>query len=336
MVGQAGNGVPRYNVDLDIERTYPVRHSLGALEARVFAAHYGRFERNPVSCPGLVIEQGVLEGREVPRAVDRHQGGPESIAGCCQRNGQPDVRAFVGQIAYARHDAAGRYRYLPARYCEAIGMREYRYGPSDCLEVEQRFSHAHEHDVGRLSSEGGQLEVLLDYLVGAEVAKEAKRAGLAECASHGAADLRRQAGRHPAFRIGQQHGLDRRAVAEPQFELDRTVVAGQRLGDRSGEKWLGGQACPFVGGQVAHVGEGSGSPGYPLECLAAAEGGLQGESIRQLRGQKSGGRYVAARLVHLHLFWIWAMSSWMCGLRMPKRMNSWSVSSAFRFSPVAR
>ena len=113
-------------------------------------------------------------------------------------------------------------------------------------------------------------------------------------------------------------------------------VAGQRLGDRSGEKWLGGQACPFVGGQVAHVGEGSGSPGYPLECLAAAEGGLQGESIRQLRGQKSGGRYVAARLVHLHLFWIWAMSSWMCGLRMPKRMNSWSVSSAFRFSPVAR
>jgi hypothetical protein len=99
------------------------------------------------------------------------------------------------------------------------------------------------------------MEILLDYLVGPEVAEKAKGAGLAEGASHGAADLGRQACGHPAFRIGEQHCLDGRSLAESQLELDRAVFAGQGPGDDCREERFVGQARAFSGGKVAHVGK---------------------------------------------------------------------------------
>ena len=66
-------------------------------------------------------------------------------------------------------------------------------GADDRIEVEERLAHPHEDEVGEVAPEGGQpaagVAGLVDDLGDVEVAPEAKLAGGAERAAHGAAGL---------------------------------------------------------------------------------------------------------------------------------------------------
>ena len=96
--------------------------------------------------------------------------------------------------------------------------------------VLQRLAHAHHHDVGDdalvalqvLAQEVLGEPELGDDLAGGQVAAEALVAGGAEAAAHGAAGLRRNAQR-AAVVLGNEHGLDRIAVADVEQPLDGAV-----------------------------------------------------------------------------------------------------------------
>jgi hypothetical protein len=94
----------------------------------------------------------------------------------------------------------------------------------------RRLAHAHEHDAADALARAGHRD-LRDDLAARQLAHEPVTARHAERATHGAADLRRDADAV----AGQQHALDGLVVRKSEQQLER-VIGAVMLGDHGDER----------------------------------------------------------------------------------------------------
>jgi hypothetical protein len=189
----------------------------------------------------------------------------------------------------------------------AVGSDGHR--PADVLEVVERLTHAHQHDVGDLAFARRHQAAILrwgrawpvadrvagdknlgDDLLWSQIAHQALGAGVAERAGQGAADLTRDAQR-AAVGLGNKHGLDLRrpgivpAPLQPQEPFASAVggdLGGSDLGPRQGVG--AGEGGAQVLGNVRHLLERAGAAHVqPAPQLAQAH-------LQLLLGDADGGQ----------------------------------------------
>ena len=146
------------------------------------------------------------------------------------------VDGFVSegrQPADARDDPGGRDGDVPRAEAEPPRIVERLDRGEHSVEVEKRFTHAHEHDVGEPLAGVGEpslrVTCLVDDLRDFQVAPEPEFAGGAERASHGTARLAGDAQGvslpgSSSRRVVHQHRFDERTVREPMECLLRLAV----------------------------------------------------------------------------------------------------------------
>ena len=175
-----------------------------------------------------------------------------------QRDRQVVAWVFLGQAIDGAGQPHRRDGDPPLRDAEALGILRGGQRRQEPVEVGQRLSHAHHHDVAEaFLSRQEQLEPeqLLQNLTGGEVADHAVEAARAEHAAHRAAHLRTDAD-GAAVAIPQEHALDPLAVVEFQEKLLSAVVGLGVLRDRrrpDPEAPL--QLRPQILREVGHVGK---------------------------------------------------------------------------------
>src|ERR1700682_5769916 len=115
-----------------------------------------------------------------------------------ERDCQPALQWFVGELSYLRGESAGRNRDVARTNLETPGGIYDSDGADHVGEVGQRFAHAHEDDVVDLfTARPFHHEELLHDLAGIEIARVAVEAARAKLAAVSAADLRGDANGAP-------------------------------------------------------------------------------------------------------------------------------------------
>ncbi|MNE09515.1 hypothetical protein D3C80_1021890 [compost metagenome] len=174
-------------------------------------------------------------------------------------------RGAVAQGLQLRHDARGRDRDAAARQGDALIVRDDVDGVGDIVQIVERLAHAHEDDVGQAAVFLGRrpfLQVVAGHLDlghdlgGGQVADQFLRAGVAEGAVQGAADLGRDAqGAGPAH-VGNIDGLDLDARRGADQVFARAVPGDLTLDDLGAGQGEGlGQGRAGLLADVAHQGE---------------------------------------------------------------------------------
>ena len=175
-----------------------------------------------------------------------------------ERDRQMVARVFLGQAIDGARQSHRRDGDPPLRDAEALGILRGGQRRQEPVEVGQRLSHAHHHDVaepfiGR--QEQLEPEQLLKDFAGGEVADHAVEATRAEHAAHRAAHLRTDAD-GAAVAIPQEHAFDPLAVVEFQEQLLGAVVGLGVLRDRRRpDPEIPLQLRPQVLREVGHVGK---------------------------------------------------------------------------------
>ncbi len=231
-----------------------------------------------------VVGAGLGQHRQRVPPVDRHQLVAQLVVGGVQGDGEVDRELLAGQPPDARDDADGGEGEAAGRQSE-VGVDPLDRRPRAVV-VGQRLAHAHEDDVGEATRPGRPRgrHHLLDDLAGGELAHEARLAGGAELARHGAAGLGRDAGRHPVG-VGHQHGLHPGPVAQGEEPLDGVAAVGhlsRPLRERRHQRLL--QPAAQARREVGHLRRPTGPAVEPVPDLADSVGGLVGEERRQLLG----------------------------------------------------
>ena len=184
---------------------------------------------------------GVEQRRDVPLAIDRHEGVAHRVRRRVEGDGEQaaDLRAHAGDLG---DDAARRQGDPPARQRDALAVHGDLHRVAHRVEVVERLAHAHQHDVRDqpllvgLASPVGEVvagdEDLADDLGGGQVAHQPLGAGVAERAGQRAPDLARHAER-AAVLLGDVDGLDLVPAGDAQQVLARPVrrdLPGDDLG----------------------------------------------------------------------------------------------------------
>jgi hypothetical protein len=225
-------------------------------------------------------------------AVDGHQLVAQLVVRRVQRHGHGRVHVLA-QPVDERHQPRSRHGDLALGQAEAVVVEQDLQRRQHLAVVGQGLAHAHEHHVGddavilgkivtgRQAARGPAERLrrepdLRHDLGGGQVAREPLRAGRAERAVHGAADLRGDAQR-AAVILGDEHGLDGLALARLGHPFARAVGRGllgdqlRRTDDEHGGQ-LGAQFLAEVGHQREVVDAAPVDPAHHLvgavRCLA--------------------------------------------------------------------
>jgi len=228
--------VHRDEVDVGMIAAEQVGHG-GRVEVRVVhATDHGRFVGDAAPRRACMVACGVHDLRDRPAAVQRDEHVAERVAGRMERDRQRELRAEGRQPADARDDPGGRDGDVPRAEAEPPRIVERLDRGEHSVEVEKRFTHAHEHDVGEplagLGEPSLRVTCLVDDLRDFQVAPEPEFAGGAERASHGTARLAGDAQGvslpgSSSRRVVHQHRFDERTVREPMECLLRLAVVGE-------------------------------------------------------------------------------------------------------------
>ena len=192
--------------------------------------------RRALQAPRVAAAGGDQLGDRV-FAVQRHQFVAQIVAHGVQRDGEVDAELGAGAVHH-RHDAGGGQRDPAAGQGDALVVHHDHHGLGDVVVVVQRLAHAHQHDGGEQArafrpsgwairrSVAGRHELADDFRR-AEIAHQTLRAGVAEPAGEGAADLGGDADRAAILLpVGDVDRLGLLAVAEAEQEFAGVVRAG--------------------------------------------------------------------------------------------------------------
>ena len=268
--------------------------------------------RRPVAA--RVIARGGDDLGHRPAPVERHQDVAQRVARGMERDRQRELRPERGQAPDPGHDPGRRDRDVPGTQPEPAAVVQCLDGGQHPVEVEQRLTHAHEHDVGEplpgRDQPARRRAHLVDDLGHLEVAPEAELAGRTERAADRAAGLARDAQRVALARSGpgrvmHQDRFDEGPVSQPMERLlgqPAIRLAHLGIGDRvEAERRVEGLAQR--GRQRPDVGRGarhhratprrrSGGPGTPARHARRARRSAPPWSGRRSRGRCSQGSRV--------------------------------------------
>ena len=217
----------------------------------------------PPGGPGMVAS-GVDHLSHGPASVERHEHVAQGVSGGVQADRQGELRSERGQPADAGHDARRGDRDMASPEPKALRVGQCRDGLQHPVQVEQRLTHAHEHDVRQASTIERQAARhgahLVDDLRGLEISAEAELAGGTERAAHGAARLAGDAHRVSLAltgpgRIVHEHRLDEGTVGQAvQGLFGQAAIRHAQLGlgqsvEPEGRIQLRAQVC----GQGEHI-----------------------------------------------------------------------------------
>ena len=195
------------------------------------------FERDAPRIIGAgIVGAGLEQLLDPVFLVDRDDLVADLLGHRVQRDGEidPDFRACA---RHHRHHARSAERDPTLAEAEPIAVHHDLQRIAHALEIIQRLAHPHHHDVGQHAPLGlarpfteritGEHD-LPDDLVDREVADQSHRAGVAEAAIEGAADLARDA-QGSAIGVGDEHHLEIVIVVGPQQPLAGAVNGHLRL-----------------------------------------------------------------------------------------------------------
>lgn len=182
-----------------------------------------------------------------------HKLVARGLDGRVKRNGEGELFGKLGEATDSRDNAASGHGEVASADGEAIRVVEHAKSLDGVVEVGKRLTLAHEHDAGHPFSEvAGNMEHLIDHLLGGERSGKAGEAGRAERAAHGATRLRGNAdGEFVA--VGHADGLDGDAVGKLEQILARAVfgdLLDELGGDFEGEGF--GQRLAEARREVGH------------------------------------------------------------------------------------
>ena len=229
--------------------------------------------------PGI-IAAGVEQFGDRVFPVERHQLIAQFVGHRVQRHREvdPELGADAGDH---RHHPRGRQRDLAARDRQPLRVHHDLQRRRDIVVIVERLAHPHQHDVGQLpvllrrrpfAERVARHHDLPDDLGRAQIAHQALRAGMAEAAGQGAADLRGDAQR-AAVAFRDVDGLDLLPVVEAQQPFAGAVDRDARRRDRRPAQLVVlGQSFAERLRQIGHRGEiGDAAMIDPVPQLAGAE-----------------------------------------------------------------
>ncbi len=220
---------------------------------------------------------GGHERLEGVATVDGDELVAQLVVGGMQRDGEVDRQPGGRQAPDARHQPDGRHGEVAGREPEVVVEPVER--GDDAVEVRHRLAHPHEDDVREAPGAGllHRSHDLLDDLAGGELALEARLAGRAEAAAHGAPGLRGDADRG-AVGVVHEDGLHEGAVVELPQPLDGVLAVRRRHRGRLQREGEGVVDLLAQGDrQVGHLRRLDGPPVEPVPHLACPVGRLAGE-----------------------------------------------------------
>ncbi len=208
----------------------------------------GRLRRRVVDAPqdDVLEEELAPRALDVPRArgeevvqgirpVERHEAIAQLVGGRVQADGQVELQRLRREPVDRRGRPPPSTRRSSARrQPEPRRVVEQATGAERLVVVVERLAHAHEDDVGDPAlalgaKDAGEVQDLVDDLLGRQVPPQPEPAGGAEAAPDGAADLRRDAD-GGAARHEHEDGFDRMAVRRREERLARRASRrGARL-----------------------------------------------------------------------------------------------------------
>jgi hypothetical protein len=173
---------------------------------------------------------------DIPSVVDGHELGSNFIDRAVERKRKVDREFEFGEFEDLRDEADGAH--------SEVAVTEPDFFVEDCesgddvIEIEEGFSHAHEHDVANAAfGEGLEIEVLGDDFAGGEVAVKTAHSSRAERASHGASDLGADATTN-AFFVGEEDGFENLVVAVMDEDFVDVVGAFAVVGKKEGGDYI--------------------------------------------------------------------------------------------------
>ena len=174
--------------------------------------------------------KGLVKAEQRVLLNARHDFVARRLDSRVQRDGEGELLGDVSELADTRDNAAGRDREVTCADADAVGIVEYAQRLEDFVVVGEGLALAHEDDAGgALTKIVGDMQHLVDDLLGTQRTLEAVQAGGAKGAAHAAACLGGDAdGKLVA--TGHADGLDRNAIV-----VLEQVFAGSVLGDLLGE-----------------------------------------------------------------------------------------------------
>lgn len=185
--------------------------------------------RAATSLLGIELK-GLVKAKQRVFLNARHDLVARRLDSRVQRNGKGELLGDVGKLADTRNNTAGRDGEVACADADAVGIVENAQRLEDFVVVGEGLALAHEDDAGgALSKIVGDVQHLVDDLLGAQRALKAVKAGGAKGAAHAAAGLGGDAdGKFVA--AGHADGLDGNAIV-----VLEQVFAGSILGDLLGE-----------------------------------------------------------------------------------------------------
>ena len=186
--------------------------------------------------PGLrkIITAGCQQCIDRPAAVDRHNLAARFVVWRMQGDRKRQLQISLGKLFDLVDEAAGGEADVAHADVHAVRAVDKLEKAHDIVEVIQRLTDAHQHNIGDRQA-GIQLgkEHLVEKLRRLESADKTADGGRAEFAAHRAADLRRDAD-GVAMVVLHDDGFDAVAVAQLPEVFDRPVELGDLLAGNGG------------------------------------------------------------------------------------------------------
>ncbi len=238
------HGVHRDQVDMGVLAAQQLGHRIGVDVGVVDAVDHGGLVGHPSTGHLRVLAGCGDHLLHRPAPVQRHEHVPESVARRVKADRQGELGTQGGQPADPRHHARRAHGDVARPEAEPLRVVERGDGLEHAIQVEERLTHAHVHDVGEVLLVGGQapggIADLVHDLRGLEVPLHAQLAGRTERAAHGTAGLGADAQCVALARVGpcrvvHQHRFDEQPVGQAVDGLlreDAVRVADLALLDR--------------------------------------------------------------------------------------------------------
>ncbi len=231
-----------------------------------FSMTYSKVMRRALEAPGIAAAGGDQLGDRV-FAVQRDQFVAQVVAHGMEGDGEVDAELGAGAVHHG-DDTGGGQRDAAAGEGDALVVHRDGHRLGHVGVVVERLAHAHQDDGGEQAwafpHGAGPFVVrvacrheLADDLRRAEIAGQALRAGVAEAAGEGAADLGGDADGASVFlAVGDVDGLGLLSVAEAEQEFAGVVLAGLHDGGfGAGDDEVFRQLLLQRAGDGGHAGE---------------------------------------------------------------------------------
>ena len=227
------NRVVGNQIHVALEPSHPIGQFCGVLGGIVQTTQKDVFEADATAGHGqivtTVLQQGLV-GIGMSRGDELF---PQRLVGGMEAHRQGELgptegrQSQLGQLRKGFRHANGAHRDPTLTNPEVVIQAAN--GIENCLAVEERFPHAHEHDVrGPAIHHLPHAEHLINDLVGAQRALQAAFTGGAETAGHRTAHLAGHTDRQPLI-SGDANGLDRLAVIGGQQQFGRRVCGNRTM-----------------------------------------------------------------------------------------------------------